>query len=204
MEWQQQLRVWQFQDGIIYCFGYVFVACCFFFDLVFISNVTPEDGLAWANACMVSMAQTLFGVPALMTLLTLPAVLASKLSRWVHNEVMDLCVLDGDVVATSGERSSFRREPRSRWNSRALRRRRLLTRGRSQQQLEEEEEEEADDVDLTDAVVEVDDTDQTWYAGCSQWRCESWPCVPGLPLPEYTEAACGVRPVDRSEVRVAV
>jgi len=170
-DWQQQLRVWQIQDGIIYCCGYAFVAFCLFFDLVFIANVTPEDGLAWAIACITSMAQTLFGVPALMTLLTVLLVLASWLSEWVQKEVTCLCLVNVDNTE-SRQHSSFRREPRSRWNSRA-RRRSIRT---SALELESEEDEVADDFHLADMMVDANETDFTAQVRCSDWKCRALAC----------------------------
>jgi len=91
--WEAQLRLWQVQDRIIYFSGFAFIGFCFFYDLVFIANVTPEDGDAWCVSCIISMAQTLFVVPAVMTVITLFVVLLSRLSGRIHDETKLLCLV---------------------------------------------------------------------------------------------------------------
>jgi hypothetical protein len=113
VECQRQLRLWQLQDRFIFFAISVIIAFCLFFDLVFIANVTNEDGKAWCLACLTSMAQTLFLVPLVMVLPTLSMLLAFRISKEVRKEVNLLCCVD----TFSTEQSSFHRQPRSPWAS---------------------------------------------------------------------------------------
>jgi len=112
-ECQRQLRHWQLQDRIIFFGTSVIITFCLIFDLLFVANVTHDDGKQWCAACLTSMAQTLFLVPLVMTLAKLSTLLAFKTSTKVHKEVHLLCCVD----TFSTEQSSFHRQPRSPWTS---------------------------------------------------------------------------------------
>jgi len=117
-EWRKQLRLWHLQDRIIYIFGAAFILFCMFFNLVFVANVTAEDGLVWLLSCLTQMLQSMVLVPLIMTLLTLSATMATICSMAVRNEARLLCL----PSHITGERSSLHRPPASKWNSRAKRR----------------------------------------------------------------------------------
>jgi len=128
-EFERQLRLWQTQDRMIYTVGLSLLAFCFFFDLLFIANVTPEDGMAWCIACLTSMAQTLLAVPLVMTILILGVVAVSRLSGQVCREVQLLCCNEGFQM----EQSMFHRPPQSRWTPASSRRDLRRSRGKGEE-----------------------------------------------------------------------
>ena len=123
-KWERQLRLWKMQDRIIFSVGLPLIAFCFFYDLVFIANVTPEDAMAWYVSCMTSLAQTLLLVPLVMTIVILTVVRLSRLSGQVCHEVQQLCCHDNFQL----KESTFHRPPQSRWTPAS--RRRDVRRGR--------------------------------------------------------------------------
>jgi len=126
-EWKKTLRLWQIQDRAIYLMCTLLLAFCFFYNLVFIANVTVEDGKAWFICVLTSMAQTVLGVPFLMTSFTFMGTLVSRLFARVRSESSHLCMADSiaDTCDDNAENldpkvnrtSAFQRAPLSKWNS---------------------------------------------------------------------------------------
>merc|ERR1719362_57177 len=68
--------------------------------------------MMWFQSCILSVFQTVFAAPFVMTVVTLSTTLLSFLSRYVVAEVKVLCLCD------DGRRQSrFHRPPKSKWNS---------------------------------------------------------------------------------------
>merc|ERR1712008_295409 len=149
-ERQRQLRLWRLQDGFIFVAMSVIILFCLFYDLVFIANVTNEDGKKWCLSCLTSMAKTLFLVPVIMTLSMLVMLLAFKTSKQVHKEVHLLCSVD------STEQSSFRRQPRSPWASAVQRRKKILAAKREAERAAEVQAHCIQELKITANIVHVD------------------------------------------------
>jgi hypothetical protein len=124
-ECQRQLRLWKHQDRFIVFAILVIITFCLFFDLVFIANVTPQDGEKWCMSCLTSIVKTLFLVPLVMIVPMLGMLLAFTTSKEVHKEVHLLCSAD----PISKEQSRFHRQLCSPWASAVHRRKvRLMAR----------------------------------------------------------------------------
>jgi len=116
-EWNQHLRVWQLQDRVIYIAVTIVILWCMFFDVVFIANVTAEDGMIWFEACLLSMVQTIMLVPLLMTVFTLSSTILTFWSSRIHREATSLCLCGGE----DEELSRLHRPPVSKWSSATVR-----------------------------------------------------------------------------------
>merc|ERR1712008_212878 len=169
-EWRRAVRSWRLQDAIIYAVGGSLTIFFFGFDMVFVANVTLEDGFAWSISCGTSLAEMLFGMPALMTVFTLLLAVPSRLLRWIQHETMILCLLDvkGDVV--TARRSQYHRPPKSRWNSKARRKKpSCLQQLQHEETVEAEETFEPDDF-CNDVITEAPSN------MCFSWTCQSMGC----------------------------
>eukprot|EP00419_Tripos_fusus_P003872 CAMPEP_0172688984 /NCGR_PEP_ID=MMETSP1074-20121228/22820_1 /TAXON_ID=2916 /ORGANISM="Ceratium fusus, Strain PA161109" /LENGTH=186 /DNA_ID=CAMNT_0013508717 /DNA_START=86 /DNA_END=642 /DNA_ORIENTATION=- len=99
--------------------------------MVFVANVTVDDGKAWGVCVITSMCQTVLAVPLAMTAFMFIGTLVSRPFARIRQEVSLFCLCDSDDVTVDGDRglgpqikkrSSFHRGPSSRWNSRDMKR----------------------------------------------------------------------------------
>jgi hypothetical protein len=142
VQWKKTRRLWLVQDRVIYILSTLLLTFCMFFNLVFIANVTAEDGMAWFVCVVISTAQTVLGVPFIMTVITFMGALLARPFARVQRESCQLCLCDS--ANDSNENNfgkgaelkrvgSFHRAPKSRWQKthRPQRRATRSSRGRT-------------------------------------------------------------------------
>jgi len=147
LHWQRQLRLWHLEDRLVYTCSYALSGLCFFYQLVFVANVTAEGGLAWLIACSAAMLLVSFGPPLAVALCALLALTVTPLSKNAQREARLLCLVGdqpsktkpgyssssshegggastggGHGIPDSGYASTWHRPPKSQWNSIAKRR----------------------------------------------------------------------------------
>merc|ERR1712032_283573 len=115
--WKHQLRLWQIQDRVIYTVGTLIIAFCTFFNIVFIANVTTEDGMAWIICVITSMAQSIFAVPFVMAAMIFTVAIIGQLFARVREDTGINCLCDSISNGTDGIVAGSRAQPLSKWNS---------------------------------------------------------------------------------------
>lgn len=62
-EWNRQLRMWKFQDRIIWVFGSVYIGFCIFFVCLFLANVAPTEMSTWGMSGAITLFEDSMVIP---------------------------------------------------------------------------------------------------------------------------------------------
>lgn len=91
-EWRKQLRIWEVQNILVWVCGSVYAACCLFFTVTFLANISIGDHNQFTLTAAVSFVQDSVVLPLGLALL-LPLAAQLFLSCHLAREEMDQVAL---------------------------------------------------------------------------------------------------------------
>lgn len=99
-EWQLQLKIWYYQDLMVWFIGLPYILFCLFFVSLFLANVSTKDGLMWVISSVFAILQSAVVIPFAVALaLSIGSLIAAR------NERIRMTVYEDPAFksATSGE-----------------------------------------------------------------------------------------------------
>jgi len=63
----RRLWIWRVQDRLAWCLGSLYIAFCMLFTLLFLANVTEQDGMRWMITSVIAILQSSILIPLLTT-----------------------------------------------------------------------------------------------------------------------------------------
>lgn len=67
--WRRQLKVWRFQERLVFVLGAMYISACIFYIVMFLANIGDEDHNEWSLTGLLTIAQDVLLIPFAMALL---------------------------------------------------------------------------------------------------------------------------------------